>query len=93
VSTQRAYYQHSLRTAAVDPELLTIGQAAKFLKIRPATVKRWLAQGFPTVRLGPRSVRLRRSALLAMLTSGLPNQAPPPPAVPVGWRVLRGGRG
>jgi hypothetical protein len=45
------------RSVLADAELLTVGQAAKFLKIRPTTLKRWLAQGLPTVRLGPGSVR------------------------------------
>jgi len=75
-----------------DPDLLTITQAAKFLKIRPATIKRWLAQGLPTERVGPRAVRLRCSTLIALLTNGLAVPTASPPALPASWRLLWGGR-
>jgi len=82
-----------LRAVDQDPDLLTIIQAAKVLKIRPLTVKRWVAQGLPTVHIGRRVPRVRLSILLMTLTKA----APPPqplssPRLPPTWRLLRGGR-
>ena len=45
-------------------ELLTIREAARFLKVSPLTVRRWLKQGrLPAYRLGPRAIRIRRADL------------------------------
>ncbi len=76
----------------VDRDLLTMTQAAKVLKIRPSTIKRWVAQGLPTMRIGPRKLRISRSLLLASLTR------PPQPTrttssrLPPSWRLIVGGR-
>ena len=76
----------------VDPELLTIGQAARFLKVRTSTVRRWLTQGLPTERLNRRRIRIRRSVLLAVLTRRLAPPISERPLLPPTWRILRGGR-
>lgn len=74
-----------------DPDLLTVGQVAKFLKIRPSTVRRWLTQGLPVERVDQRKIRIRRTTLVTALTAGVPlpiyeRRTPP------SWRVLHGGR-
>ena len=81
------------RSVDRDPDLLTITQAAKVLNIRPVTVKRWVEQGLPTVRIGRRVPRIRLSVLVTTLTA----VAPAPhllssPRLPPTWRLLRGGR-
>jgi len=75
-----------------DTDLLTIGQAAKFLKIRPATIRRWVSQGLPTVRIGIRKVRIRRTILVAMLTRSALRTAGSPHSLPAGWHFIRGGQ-
>ena len=74
-----------------DPELLTISQAASLFKIQPSTVRRWVAQGLPTICRGRRAARISRATLLTMLTSGLPSSAAPP-VLPLSWGLIRGGR-
>jgi excisionase family DNA binding protein len=45
-------------------ELLTIREAADFLRVSEVTISRWIKQGqLPAYRVGPRAVRLRRDDL------------------------------
>lgn len=45
-------------------DLLTIAEAAEILKVSTVTVSRWRRQGrLPTLKIGPRAVRIRRSDL------------------------------
>ncbi len=47
-----------------DNDLLTIAEAAGILKVSTVTVSRWRRQGrLPTLKIGPRAVRIRRSDL------------------------------
>ena len=56
-------------TADLQSDLLTIGEAAKLLKISTVTLGRWLKEGrLPAYRIGPRAVRIRRADLNALLT-------------------------
>lgn len=58
-------------------ELLTIKEAAEFLKISTMTLSRWIKQGRLTrYRVGARSVRLRRSDVEALLTSDATTEWP-----------------
>lgn len=51
-----------------DTDLLTIEEAARFLKVSTVTIHRWLKQGrLPAYRLGPRYVRIRRGDLATVL--------------------------
>ena len=55
------------RTANPD-DLLTIAEAAELLSVSAVTVSRWRRQGrLPTLKVGPRAVRIRRGDL-ALLT-------------------------
>ncbi|AUH70461.1 MULTISPECIES: helix-turn-helix domain-containing protein [Gordonia] len=46
-------------------EWLTVAEAAAFAKVSEKTIRRWYTSGRLEVdRLGPRLVRIRRSALL-----------------------------
>ena len=45
-------------------DLLTIAEAAEILKVSTVTLSRWRRQGrLPTLKVGPRAVRIRRSDL------------------------------
>ncbi len=45
-------------------DLLTIAEAAEFLKVSTVTLSRWRRQGrLPTLKIGPRAVRIRRADL------------------------------
>jgi excisionase family DNA binding protein len=51
------------------PDLLTIAETARLLKVSVVTIKRWLRQGHLTAyRIGPRALRVRRSDLEALLS-------------------------
>jgi excisionase family DNA binding protein len=51
-------------------ELCDIRQAANFLQVHPKTLYGWVeAHRIPHVRLGTRTIRFRRSDLLAFLDS------------------------
>jgi excisionase family DNA binding protein len=53
----------------VDPDLLTMAEAAKLLKVSTVTLKRWLKQGrLPAYHAGPRAIRIRRADLAKVLT-------------------------
>ena len=55
--------------ALVDPDLLTMTEAAKLLKVSTVTLKRWLKQGrLPAYHAGPRAIRIRRADLANVLT-------------------------
>lgn len=52
----------------MEEELLTVKEAAKFLRASDATVYRLLKQGeLPCIRRGKRYTRIRKSDLLAFL--------------------------
>jgi len=47
-----------------DDDLLTKAEVADLLRVRPASVSRWIAQGlFPVRRPSPRTLRIRRADL------------------------------
>jgi excisionase family DNA binding protein len=65
-------------------ELLTLAEAAKLLKVSPATLHRWLKDGrLRAYRVGPRAVRVARADLAKLLVpTTVPeepgsNEAPP----------------
>ena len=50
--------------ATTNPELLTILEAAEYLKVDPSTIRRWIKSGrLRVLRPGPRTVRVLRSEL------------------------------
>ncbi len=53
----------------MDPEFLTVKEAAALLRLRPACVARWIRQGrLPAYRVpGTRGYRIRRSELYQKL--------------------------
>lgn len=52
-----------------DNDLLSVAEAARLLRVSPATIKRWLKDGrLPAYHLGPRYIRIRRSELTRVLT-------------------------
>lgn len=68
-------------------DLLTIAEAAEILKVSTVTVSRWRRQGrLPTLKIGPRAVRIRRSDLdlvsqpysgpISSLTTPVPHPVP-----------------
>jgi excisionase family DNA binding protein len=71
-------------TTEVDPDLLTMAEAAKLLKVSTVTLKRWLKQGLlPAYHVGPRAIRIRRADLAKVLTP-VSGEAPgsPPKTLP-----------
>jgi excisionase family DNA binding protein len=47
-----------------DHEFLTVKEAAELLRVSVPTIRRWIASGrLPGVRLGARTLRVRRSSL------------------------------
>ena len=47
---------------------LPVPEAARLAGVSPGSLYRWIRDGdFPAVRIGPRTVRVRTSDLLAML--------------------------
>ena len=58
----------------LEKELLTVGEAADFLRVSRVTIWRWCQQGIiPASQIG-RNWRIHRDALLLLL-----EQRPPPP--------------
>ena len=56
--------------AGPSVELLTVIEAAREIRIHPATLRRWIAEGHvPASRYGPRSIRLRRTDVDALACS------------------------
>lgn len=52
-----------------DLDLLTLGEAARLLKVSVVTLRRWIRQGrLPAYHVGPRKVRIKRSDLTTLLT-------------------------
>lgn len=50
--------------ATTQPEPLTIAEAAELVKVDPSTIRRWITSGrHRALRLGPRTVRVRRADL------------------------------
>lgn len=73
--------------APQNDDLLTIAEAAELLKVSAVTVSRWRRQGrLPTLKVGPRAVRIRRGDLDRVAlpysgpVAGLSDAAPPAPA-------------
>ncbi len=62
-----AQAQAALPTPVSDDgadDLLTIDEAAEHLKVSAVTISRWRRQGrLPTLKVGPRAVRIRRADL------------------------------
>lgn len=53
----------------LESDLVTLAEAAKLLKVSPATIKRWVKQGRLTAyHVGLKAVRIRRADLAALLT-------------------------
>lgn len=51
-----------------EPELLTVSEAARLLKVSVVTLQRWLKQGrLRAYRVGPRYLRIRREDLDKLL--------------------------
>lgn len=78
-----------LVVASQDDDLLTIAEAAELLKVSAVTVSRWRRQGrLPTLKVGPRAVRIRRGDLDRVAlpysgpVAGLSDAAPPAPPAP-----------
>ena len=70
-------------------DLLTIAEAAEILKVSAVTVSRWRRQGrLPTLKIGPRAVRIRRADLDQVSrpysgpAAGLSDRPPDGPARP-----------
>ena len=56
--------QHQETVERDGEDLLTIAEAAEILKVSTVTLSRWRRQGrLPTLKVGPRAVRIRRSDL------------------------------
>jgi excisionase family DNA binding protein len=59
------------QTHLTDDPLLDIREAAALLALQPATLRRWtFTRRIPSVRLGLRAVRYRRSELLRFIAAG-----------------------
>ncbi|MGH2531480.1 MAG: helix-turn-helix domain-containing protein [Thermomicrobiales bacterium] len=51
-------------STTTDTEFLTVAEAASILKVDRSTVRRWIDRGdLPAVRVGQRSLRIRRNDL------------------------------
>jgi excisionase family DNA binding protein len=63
---------------------MTIAEFAAEMRVRPVTVRSWIAKGqLRATRAGQRKWLVRRSELTRMLEQGEePNAAPPPPSLP-----------
>ena len=68
----------------VDDPWMTIAEFAAEMRVRPVTVRSWIAKGqLRATRAGQRKWLVRRSELTRMLEQGEePNAAPPPPSLP-----------
>jgi len=68
----------------VDDPWMTIAEFAAEMRVRPVTVRSWIAKGqLRATRAGQRKWLVRRSELTRMLEQGEePNAAPPPPSRP-----------
>ncbi len=52
----------------LEPDLLTVAEAAALLKVSKVTISRWLKQGrLPAYRVGPRAVRIRRADVAGLI--------------------------
>jgi len=66
-----------MQASDLTAELLTIAEAAKLLKVSPATLHRWLKDGrLRAYHVGPRAVRVHRADLAKLL---VPTTAPEEP--------------
>lgn len=56
----------------MDDALLTCLQAARFLNVRPATIRTWTSRRkISSIRVGSRSVRYRKTDLERIIKAGL----------------------
>jgi excisionase family DNA binding protein len=56
----------------MDNALLTCLEAARFLNVRPATIRAWTStRKISSIRIGTRAVRYRRGDLERLLKAGL----------------------
>jgi excisionase family DNA binding protein len=54
------------------PSLVSVGQIAEATGLSAKTVRRLIAEGkLPAIRLGPRSLRVERGAVLEFLSTGV----------------------
>ena len=68
-------------------ELMTVADAAAYLKLSKATIRRWIDRGeLPAYRVGPRRVRLKRSDVEGVAT---PRRRDEPDAIVVEGQVIR----
>ena len=75
--TQVTVQQHpsGIRPMDRDLDLLTLGEAAKLLKVSVVTLRRWIKQGrLPAYHVGPRKVRIKRSDLTKAFTPTHPEE-------------------
>jgi excisionase family DNA binding protein len=71
IMNQVTVQQHSagIRPMNSDLDLLTLGEAAKLLKVSIVTLRRWIKQGrLPAYHVGPRKLRIKRSDLTKAFT-------------------------
>jgi excisionase family DNA binding protein len=62
-------------------DTMTVQEAAEALAMTPATVRAWIRQGrLPAVRVGPRELRIPRTAVVEFI--GRPTPAPMPAPSP-----------
>ena len=55
-----------------EVDLLTVPEAASFLRLKPSTIRSWILQRkIPFVKLGQRAVRFRRCDLETLITGSL----------------------
>lgn len=60
------------RDTGQTPELLTVPEAAAFLRVQPSTIRAWILQRrIAFVRLGGRAIRFRRSDLSALVSASI----------------------
>ena len=77
----------TLDASQSDDPWLTVNEAADRVKVSTGTLRVWISNGLPVVKVG-RVTRIRRSALDAWLTSACGTAAPQEPSVKVD-KILR----
>jgi excisionase family DNA binding protein len=60
-----------METLAAERELLTVQETAAILRLKVSTIRAWVCQKrIPYIKLGGRSVRIRRADALAFIDRG-----------------------
>jgi excisionase family DNA binding protein len=60
-----------METLAAERELLTVQETAAILRLKVSTIRAWVCQKrIPYIKLGGRSVRIRRADALAFIDCG-----------------------